>query len=51
MASALVLESGMANAQLRGPRRKRGGTDQKKRRHRGAEGPIEAMHAGYRAER
>jgi hypothetical protein len=35
-------------AQRREPRRKRGGTDQRKLRHRGAEEPIEAMDAGYR---
>jgi hypothetical protein len=51
MASALNIESGMADAQLRKPRSERGGTDQRKLRHRGAEEPIEAMAVRYRARR
>jgi hypothetical protein len=56
MASALELETGMAGAWMREPRssferEQRGGTDQRKLRHRGAEEPIEAMTVRYRARR
>jgi hypothetical protein len=51
MASALDIESGMADAHQREPRplfarEQRGGRGQMKRRHRGAKDPIEAMDAG-----